>query len=139
MHSSFPKYIFSLCSSYSDLSNEALEARICKNEIRPKIPKDCLPSLAKLMEDCWHDNPEKVASPSSLLPLPLFTFFCSAHQRPDFEQINSRLDTILVELAIADRHGRAFWSEHFLKEVRGSVYAFLFKKKNSSPSHPRPV
>jgi len=84
-----------LYADLDDLSNEALEARICKNEIRPKIPKDCLPSLAKLMEDCWHDNPEK---------------------RPDFEQINSRLDTILVELAIADRHGRAFWSEHFLKE-----------------------
>jgi hypothetical protein len=44
----------------SDLSNEALETGICKNEIRPKIPSDCLPSLKKLMEDCWHDNPERV-------------------------------------------------------------------------------
>jgi hypothetical protein len=46
----------------SDLSNEALETGICKNEIRPKIPNDCLPSLKKLMEDCWHDNPERVCN-----------------------------------------------------------------------------
>jgi serine/threonine protein kinase len=68
---------------------------ICEHGERPPIPPDCLPSLRSLMEDCWTANPNR---------------------RPEFEEINKRLDEILVEAAINDPKGREFWKKYFLKE-----------------------
>lgn len=62
---------------------------------RPPIPDDCLPSLRELMQDCWQGDPER---------------------RPGFDEINERLDVILVHAAISDRHGQFFWIRYFLKE-----------------------
>jgi len=70
-------------------------AAICKNLERPDIPSDCLPSLRKLLEDCWHSK---------------------AKNRPDFMEINDRLDHILVEAAIIDKEGQEFWKANFMKK-----------------------
>lgn len=74
--------------------DEFMEA-ICEKGERPPIPADCLPSLKSLLEDCWQGNPNR---------------------RPDFEEINKRLDEILVEAAINNPKGREFWKKYFLKE-----------------------
>jgi len=58
------------------------------------MPEDTLPSLRKLMDDCW-------------APLP--------SARPAFGEVNNRLDEILVEAAITDEKGREFWKANFLK------------------------
>jgi len=67
---------------------------ICVEGERPDVT-GLLPSLAQLLTDCWHRDPD---------------------HRPDFEAINARLDEILVEAAINDVGGRAFWKRNFLKE-----------------------
>jgi serine/threonine protein kinase len=67
---------------------------ICKRHVRPVIPDDTLPSLRDLVERCWHPDPT---------------------QRPDFTYIVAALDDIIVESAITDNLGRAFWKAHFLK------------------------
>jgi serine/threonine protein kinase len=67
---------------------------ICKRHVRPVIPDDTLPSLRDLVERCWHPDPT---------------------QRPDFTYIVAALDDIIVESAITDNLGRAFWKTHFLK------------------------
>jgi len=59
---------------------------------RPPIPNDAKPSLAQLMEDCWHKDPE---------------------QRPPFKDIIWRLDQIYLDYAIQDDIARQFWHEHF--------------------------
>jgi len=83
---------------------------------RPPIPKNCLPSLRSLLEDCWQKDPNK---------------------RPDFTDINQRLNNILVEAAIVEADGQAFWKEKFLsakklqkavkfdKEFAPALYRFL--------------
>ena len=32
---------------------------VCYDDVRPPIPKDLLPSLAKLIEECWHPDSKK--------------------------------------------------------------------------------
>jgi serine/threonine protein kinase len=67
---------------------------ICKRHVRPPIPEDTLPSLRDLIERAWHPDP---------------------NQRPDFTYIVAALDDIIVESAITDNLGRAFWKAQFLK------------------------
>jgi len=84
---------------------------VCKKNERPPMPDNTLPSLKKLIEDCWDGN---------------------ASHRPSFSDINDRLDEILVEAAIPDDAGREFWKKHFLKtrnvswnEFSKAFYKFL--------------
>jgi len=72
--------------------DEFMEA-ICVKGERPPIPKNCLPSLKALLEDCWQKDPNR---------------------RPDFTEINQRLNNILVEAAVNDPDAQAFWKEKFL-------------------------
>jgi len=67
---------------------------ICKKNERPPMPEDTLPSLRKLMDDCWAPSPPA---------------------RPAFGEVNNRLDEVLVEAAISDEKGREFWKANFLK------------------------
>jgi len=95
--------------------DEFMEA-ICVKGERPPIPKDCLPSLRSLLEECWQKDPAK---------------------RPDFTEINQRLNNILVEAAISEPDAQAFWKEKFLstkrlqksvkfdKEFAPAIYRFL--------------
>jgi len=64
-----------------------------KNE-RPPMPESTLPSLRKLMEDCWAPVPSA---------------------RPTFGDVNERLDEVLIDAAISDEKGREFWKANFLK------------------------
>ncbi|KAL6062210.1 serine/threonine-protein kinase STY17 isoform X1 [Balamuthia mandrillaris] len=73
---------------------DVFQHAVCVKGERPKIDRACMPSLRRLMEDCWHADQTK---------------------RPDFLEINSRLDAILVEAAIDDPEGRIFWCKYFLK------------------------
>lgn len=58
------------------------------------------------MQDCWKPEPS---------------------DRPDFEEINNRLDIIVVHAAITDPAGRRFWEQNFLKdeEVDGDEVSSL--------------
>ena len=90
--------------------DEFMEA-ICVKGERPPIPKDCLPSLKALLEECWQKDPAK---------------------RPDFTEINQRLNNILVEAAISEHDAQSFWKEKFLSTKRlqvcklTSCFIFLF-------------
>jgi len=88
--------------------DEFMDAIVNKGE-RPPIPKDCLPSLAAMMTDCWQKDPAK---------------------RPDFEELNNRLDVILIHAAIQDPEGREFWIKNFLKEhqVKWAPFVRAFYK-----------
>jgi len=79
---------------------------VCAGE-RPPIPDDCEPSLRALIEDCWTAVPA---------------------DRPSFKTIISRLEQIIVDVAIKDRLGRLFWKNHFLgkEEVRWGAFAKAF-------------
>lgn len=90
--------------------DEFMEA-ICVKGERPPIPNNSLPSLKSLMEDLWDADPDK---------------------RPNFEEVNSRLNEILAEAAIADPKAREFWKKYFLREhhvkwehFEDKFYAFI--------------
>jgi len=61
---------------------------VCVKHERPDIPPDTEPSLKILIEKCWHQSP---------------------NARPDFKQIISALDVILINVAVKDIIGRQFW------------------------------
>lgn len=61
---------------------------VCVQHERPPIPSGLEPSLKDLIIRCWHPDPEK---------------------RPPFERILFELDHILINVAINDHLGRAFW------------------------------
>eukprot|EP01126_Amoeba_proteus_P021429 TRINITY_DN2176_c0_g2_i6.p1 TRINITY_DN2176_c0_g2~~TRINITY_DN2176_c0_g2_i6.p1 ORF type:complete len:495 (-),score=91.27 TRINITY_DN2176_c0_g2_i6:146-1630(-) len=79
---------------------------VCEGE-RPPIPSDCEASLRSLMEDCWSGDPSK---------------------RPSFEVIISRLDEIIIDVAVKDPLGRSFWKKNFMatEEVRWNTFAKAF-------------
>jgi len=87
---------------------------VCKDNLRPPLSKDMLPSLCQLIERCWHRNPE---------------------ERPSFAQIIMMLDQILIDCAIADECGRKFWKENFLgkESVLWTEFAKLFAMFLSLP------
>ena len=78
---------------------------------RPVIPPGTPLSLASLMQDCWRAQYD---------------------QRPTFIEICDRLDVVIVDAAIRDPQGNAFWKRAFQKQERVSFddfsrafYAFL--------------
>jgi len=79
---------------------------VCAGE-RPPIPPDCEPSLRSLIEDCWTGVPAN---------------------RPSFKTIISRLESVIVDVAIKDALGRQFWKNNFLgkEEVKWSAFAKAF-------------
>jgi len=62
---------------------------------RPPIPPDTEQSLQSLICDCWHPDPAR---------------------RPAFPQIISRLEHVIVDLAIKDHHGRLLWKKYFISK-----------------------
>ncbi|KAL6078949.1 Dual specificity protein kinase [Balamuthia mandrillaris] len=76
-------------------SLSAFIAAVCNSAYRPPIPNNCNSRLRVLIEQCWHSEPSL---------------------RPNFTYINEELDRILIESAIRDPHGKAFWTKHFLKK-----------------------
>ncbi len=78
---------------------------------RPVIPPGTPLSLVSLMQDCWKAQYD---------------------QRPTFIEICDRLDVVIVDAAIRDPQGNAFWKRAFQKQERvsfddfsRSFYAFL--------------
>jgi serine/threonine protein kinase len=67
---------------------ESFTRDICVNRVRPFIPNDCDPSLRELIVKCWDHNPQA---------------------RPKFSEIITRIEHIMVDLAIEDKVGRTFW------------------------------
>lgn len=65
---------------------------ICHNSLRPTIPNDCPPALTDLIVSCWQANPEA---------------------RPAFSQIVDTLNSIIVDCAIPDEAGAAYWKLYF--------------------------
>jgi serine/threonine protein kinase len=80
-------------------SEDELINAVCDEEERPPIPPECPKQLRSLIERCWAPNPE---------------------DRPSFQEIINQnvFDKILVEHAITDERGAAFWSKYFLKEMK---------------------
>lgn len=65
---------------------------ICHDKLRPTIPAECPPTLRDLIIACWQENPD---------------------WRPDFSQIVAALNNIIVDCAIPDEYGAAFWKQSF--------------------------
>ena len=72
-------------------SLQTFKRAITVEKERPPLPENTLPSLKKLIEDCWDDDPAK---------------------RPYFPEIVDRLADLLVETAIQfDPVGYRFWRD----------------------------
>ena len=65
---------------------------ICTQNVRPPVPESLPKSIKDLLDVCWHKDPEV---------------------RPDFVQIISLLNDIVVEVAVRDTVGAEFWRTHF--------------------------
>jgi len=76
---------------------------VCDRQERPEIPLDTEPSLKALIEKCWHHSP---------------------NVRPDFKQIISALDVILINVAVKDTIGRQFWYSFFCGKEEVSWESF---------------
>ena len=90
--------ILTQSQAFEDIEDDlpAFIHAVCDNNFRPEIPRDCPPRIAKLLEDCWQKNPSA---------------------RPSFSSIITRLDRILVDVAINDPLGRKLWEGSFLSKV----------------------
>lgn len=102
------------------MSNFAVFRRaVCFQDQRPPVPDDLLPSLAELIKLCWHK---------------------SAETRPSFSEIITMLNSILVECAISDPDGRAFWMAncpgHEQMDWDTFVNAFYQATKSDFPANP---
>eukprot|EP01090_Pellita_catalonica_P011572 TRINITY_DN2332_c0_g2_i1.p1 TRINITY_DN2332_c0_g2~~TRINITY_DN2332_c0_g2_i1.p1 ORF type:complete len:456 (-),score=64.96 TRINITY_DN2332_c0_g2_i1:98-1465(-) len=69
---------------------------VCDKHERPIIPKGTSKRIERLITSCWHPNPKK---------------------RPDFRKINADLGYILVETAVGDKNGQAFWINNFFRDT----------------------
>ncbi len=83
---------------------------VCVEGKRPPIPKDCLPSLAYLMQK-WY-----IVLIDSLTT----SWAPKADQRPSWPEVVFRLDEIIVDCNIPvegrqyAEEARQFWKDHFL-------------------------
>lgn len=66
---------------------------VCLNHVRPPLDNIKIPSIRNLLNLCWHKEPAV---------------------RPAFEEIVKIIDVILIDCAIKDEEGRAFWKKSFL-------------------------
>jgi len=89
---------------------------VCVRHERPEIPNDTVPSLKELITMCWDPEPSK---------------------RPSFKEIITRLDDIIVDVAISDEEGRNFWKKNFLKreEVLWTEFFDPFSKYMAVPKN----
>lgn len=98
--------ILTQSQAFEDIEDDlpAFIHAVCDNNFRPEIPRDCPSRVAKLLEDCWQKEPSA---------------------RPSFSSIITRLDRILVDVAINDPLGRKLWEGSFLSKV--SILILLIK------------
>lgn len=95
---SFGMILWELLSGQSPYENFEIESfeqlieEICEKGTREKIPTDCPPTLKRLIESCWQNDP---------------------NQRPNFLEIIQQLDECLLEVAIDDLEGRTLWKQNF--------------------------
>jgi serine/threonine protein kinase len=80
-------------SNHSDF--DVFVEAVCMQNERPPLPKDCLPSLRKLITACWSGNPSL---------------------RPSFPTIVDTLETILIECAVEDEVARSIWKNYFFRK-----------------------
>jgi hypothetical protein len=80
-------------SNHSDF--DIFVEAVCMQNERPPLPKDCLPSLRKLITSCWAGNPSL---------------------RPSFPTIVDALENILIECAIEDEVARSIWKNYFFRK-----------------------
>jgi serine/threonine protein kinase len=77
---------------------------VCYNHHRPTIPPDTPPVLVELITSCWQANPDL---------------------RPNFSQIVDTLNSIIVDCAIPDEAGAAYWKLYFKEKDQVSWRDFL--------------
>jgi len=94
---------------------------VAERGIRPEIPKDCPPKLKKVMQACWHHDPQKRRS---------FGEVAEVSRRMDgrmevhgVQELNHSRDCplqkmlgVIIQCAIEDKQGRKFWSNHFISQ-----------------------
>lgn len=78
-----------------DSLDELIEA-VALDEERPEMPDDCPPLLKKLIVSCWQTDPAL---------------------RPSFGEIlkENTLDMVIIQSAVKDTIGQAFWIQHFVE------------------------
>jgi len=77
---------------------------VCLKNVRPPLDDVKQESIKKLLEECWHRNPEV---------------------RPSFEDIIKKIDEILIECAIKDPAGCEFWKQEFAGKEYAAFDKFL--------------
>jgi len=87
---------------YDDL--ETFTRDICLQKVRPKLNPDCDPNLRDLITRCWDQHPQV---------------------RPRFSDIITKIEHIMVDLAIEDKIGRQFWKYYFLQKDTVSWSDFI--------------
>jgi len=88
---------------------------VCKRGVRPPIDDTMLPSLADMIQLCWHQDP---------------------HQRPGFDQIIPMFDTVFIDVCIPDPVGNRFWRKFFLNQdhnVPWNSFVPAYRKFTKSP------
>lgn len=66
---------------YTDMGLADIFAGVMTGSLRPRVPPDCDPEWAALMQACWHATPR---------------------QRPSFSEVAERLDALAAQLAISE-------------------------------------
>mmetsp|Transcript_18128 Transcript_18128/g.51128 ORF Transcript_18128/g.51128 Transcript_18128/m.51128 type:complete len:540 (+) Transcript_18128:203-1822(+) len=77
---------------------------ITRHHVRPPIPENTAVEIRRLMELCWHRDPDK---------------------RPSFQNVISLLDDAILKVSIEDKKAREFWTQNFNNREHVSWAAFV--------------
>jgi len=83
---------------------------ICKKRLRPTIPQHFPKSLQSLITRCWDHDP---------------------HNRPSFSDISTRMNEVLIDIAISSPESAAFWKYNFASPEEIKWVEFISKLSNA--------
>jgi serine/threonine protein kinase len=99
-----------------EIANQDFVDKIVYDKYRPKIDEKCPPKLRSLMEKCWAAD---------------------VKERPDFKEIISSLEDLILELSISDKEGREWWKKKLFRQRKDTVeriYAKILRLSCYSPT-----
>ena len=90
--------IYHKTEAFSEFTNFGTFKRaVCTRDVRPPLKAETPKRFKELLEDWWHRE---------------------AAKRPHFKEIIQRLDQIMVDVAVKDDAGNAFWVKHLKATTR---------------------
>jgi len=95
---------------YLDSTPTEFREAICVRKERPPVPDDCEHELKSLFKQCWHYKPQK---------------------RPDFLNIVTHLELIILNVSITEPAARVFWTLNFSYRTPVGFQEFIDKFNSS--------